>query len=53
MGELGGSGEKRLQLPVSPQVKPGSMHRLFTYECECVCVWQGRTVLKECVCVCV
>lgn len=52
-GSSGGSGEKGLQLPVSPQVKPGSMHRLFTYECVCVCVcvWQGGTVLKERVCV--
>ena len=25
---VGGAGRKRLQLPVTPQVNPGSMHRL-------------------------
>lgn len=31
------SGKKRLQLPVTPQVKAGSMHRL----CVCVSVWES------------
>ena len=55
---VGGAGRKRLQLPVTPQVNPGSMHRLFVWECVCVCVCACVCVcveilLKVCVCVCV
>lgn len=42
-----GEGGGWLQLPVTPQVKPGSMHRLFVCVCECVC---GCTVWSVCVC---